>query len=127
MAKPNDLDEAMSLARAYEQTLLFDKPTKTHRTSFTLCQHHPGTTSNSTTTSGTIATMIKRLSRAKMVESRSKGLCYNCNEQFSLGHRCKKLFWLEVISPEDDNEFEGDVGPIEPKISIHALIGIKNG
>lgn len=62
-----------------------------------------------------------------MLERRAKGLCHNCDEQFTLGHRWKKLFWLEVTTTEDEEDVsEADEGVHDPEISIHTLKGIKN-
>lgn len=43
---------------------------------------------------------IKRLTAAEMQQNRDKGLCYNCDEKFVLGHRCKKqmLYLLQLDS-----------------------------
>ena len=42
---------------------------------------------------------IKRLTPAQMDERRKRGLCYNCDEKWAVGHKCKntKLFLLEGI------------------------------
>ena len=42
---------------------------------------------------------IKRLTPAQMDERRKRGLCYNCDEKWRVGHKCKyaKLFLLEGI------------------------------
>ena len=40
-----------------------------------------------------------------MAEQRAKRLCYDCDETYSMGHKCKKLFWIEV--PDYDDEHEG--------------------
>ena len=42
---------------------------------------------------------IKRLTPAQMDERRKRGLCYNCDEKWGVGHKCKnaKLFLLEGI------------------------------
>jgi hypothetical protein len=32
---------------------------------------------------------IQKLTRAKMAERQLKGLCYNCDEKYFLGHKCK--------------------------------------
>jgi hypothetical protein len=37
----------------------------------------------------------RRLSPVEMQDRRAKGLCFNCDEKFFLGHRCKKLFVIE--------------------------------
>ncbi|KAL4179733.1 hypothetical protein AMTRI_Chr13g121530 [Amborella trichopoda] len=39
---------------------------------------------------------------AKLQKRRVKGLCYNCNKKFVSGHRCKKLFLIEVCYEEED-------------------------
>lgn len=60
-----------------------------------------------------------------MKDRRERGLCYNCNEKFSLGHRCKQLFVIEGIWPEEEESLENGVGEetVEevPEISIHAI------
>jgi hypothetical protein len=48
---------------------------------------------------------IQKLTRAKMVEHQLKGLCYNCDEKYFPGHKCKerKLFMAmtEDVSEEE--------------------------
>jgi hypothetical protein len=43
---------------------------------------------------------IQKLTRVEMVERQLKGLCYNCDEKYFLGHKCKekKLFMAIVIA-----------------------------
>jgi hypothetical protein len=41
-----------------------------------------------------------------MEDRRSKGLCFNCDEKYVRGHRCKRLFYIE--SADEDDEDEGD-------------------
>ncbi|XP_068662905.1 uncharacterized protein [Aristolochia californica] len=62
-----------------------------------------------------------------MEQRQTKGLCYNCDEQYVQGHQCKRLFWLEVLDDteedpplEDSVEAEQD----EPAISLHAMTGM---
>jgi hypothetical protein len=57
--------------------------------------------------------VIKKLSQAELKERRDKGLCFNCDDKFSPGHRCKKLFLIEGIY-EEDNELPSEEGPREP-------------
>ena len=47
--------------------------------------------------------MLRRLTAAEMADRREKGLCFNCDEKLSRGHRGQRLFYLEVI---DDVEEE---------------------
>ena len=41
---------------------------------------------------------------------RDRGLCFNCDERFMLGHRCKKLFLLEDIYPKEKEPKEDHDG-----------------
>lgn len=47
---------------------------------------------------------IRRLNQQEMQERRSRGLCFNCDEKFVPGHRCRKLFLIEGLYAEDDDE-----------------------
>lgn len=58
-----------------------------------------------------------------MDEQRAKGLCYNCDELYTSGHRCKRLFWIEAF--DDLYENIDDSGTDRPEISIHALAAPK--
>jgi len=63
-----------------------------------------------------------------MAERRQQGLCYNCDEQYIRGHKCPKLFYLEVTDFDDLDDTEHtsteeheDQPPI---ISLHAIAGL---
>ncbi|KAH0693198.1 hypothetical protein KY290_021370 [Solanum tuberosum] len=45
---------------------------------------------------------VKKLTRSEMEERRLKGLCFNCDEPFTRGHQCKKLFWIDFINDEEE-------------------------
>jgi hypothetical protein len=69
-----------------------------------------------------------------MAQRRADGLCYNCDEKFVLGHRCKKLFIIEVVAFEDEEEEAVDEtiecaalsgALVEPGISLHAITGVR--
>ncbi|XP_010246589.1 PREDICTED: uncharacterized protein LOC104589850 [Nelumbo nucifera] len=65
---------------------------------------------------------FRRLSRAEMAERHARGQCFNCDDLYSSGHRCKKLFYLLVEEPEEDEE---EPAALEPEISLHAITGIQ--
>ncbi|KAG6467196.1 hypothetical protein ZIOFF_074983 [Zingiber officinale] len=52
---------------------------------------------------------FKRLTHVEMAERRAKGLCFNCDESYSTGHKCKRLFWIEVPDDNREGEEEGEV------------------
>jgi hypothetical protein len=81
---------------------------------------------------------IQKLTRAEMAERQLKGLCYNCDDKYFLGHKCKeqKLFMAisEDILEEDvdtplvpESPEITDINPpsnppeVEPIISLNAL------
>ncbi|KAG6486161.1 hypothetical protein ZIOFF_054731 [Zingiber officinale] len=64
---------------------------------------------------------FKHLTCAEMAERRAKGLCFNCDESYSMGHKCKRLFWIEVSDDEKEGEEEGEVNL---EISLHAISGV---
>jgi hypothetical protein len=80
------------------------------------------------------------LARAELAERKLKGLCYNCDEKYFLGHKCKEQNIFMAISEdilEEDEETPSapeshestDITPpsdppeVEPVISLNALTG----
>jgi hypothetical protein len=84
----------------------------------------PTTTPPSPKTTGS---QVKKLSWDEMQQRREKGLCFNCNEQYTPGHRCavSRLFIIEAEADDNDSP-EGEAIPDEdddsrnPTISLHA-------
>ena len=52
---------------------------------------------------------IKRISPAQMEERKKKGLCYNCDEKWAPGHKCKNamLFLLDFVELAQENTNSG--------------------
>jgi hypothetical protein len=148
LCRPRSLDDAIMLARAYEQraTLGPTDPSapRTGRVPRPSLPASSAASASASTTSADVAASTaagkqplvsalprKRLSPAEMAQRRSEGLCYNCDEKYVAGHRCKKSFVIEVISFPEDTEDEEDSTPEahaitldEPSISLHALASI---
>jgi hypothetical protein len=91
---------------------------------------------NSTTPSAPLK--IQKLTRDEMVECQLKGLCYNCDDKYFSGHKCKEQNLFMAISEEISEEDEEtpsmsespkstDITPpsnppkVEPIISLNAL------
>jgi hypothetical protein len=53
------------------------------------------------TTPPQTATPIKRLSPQELQARREKGLCYNCDDKFVKGHRCKRSFNILIAHPDE--------------------------
>jgi hypothetical protein len=47
---------------------------------------------------------IQKLTRAEMVECQLKGLCYNCDEKYFPGHKCKEQNIFMAISEDVSEE-----------------------
>jgi hypothetical protein len=85
---------------------------------------------------------FRQLTAAEMDERREKGLCFNCDERYAKGHRCKGRFLMFVSDTNDQSDeiisemlgemdlelVETDLGESEPaQLSFHALSGIQTG
>jgi hypothetical protein len=130
---PNDMQRAMLLARAYERrsaSLPTTAATKPHRIP---TKPLPSTTAHQSTpaSSGPAANPsrpFKGLTPTEMAERRKLGLCYNCDEPYVRGHKCPRLFYLEVsdyeevdlLLPADEREPENK----PPMTSLHAITDI---
>ncbi|CAN0838579.1 hypothetical protein LINGRAHAP2_LOCUS2229 [Linum grandiflorum] len=66
---------------------------------------------------------VKQITPAEMKDRRDQGLCFNCDEQFGPGHKCKKLFYIEMVENLEDGEpldREGTEAGLMA-ISLHAI------
>nr|KYP49349.1 Retrovirus-related Pol polyprotein from transposon 17.6 [Cajanus cajan] len=79
---------------------------------------------------------FKHLTPEELASRREKGLCYNCDEKFSAGHRCKARALL-LIADDDTSHTTADLDsplpeptdpllpePSLPHISLNALSGL---
>ena len=69
------------------------------------------------------ATPIKHLSKAEMWKRQEKGVCYNCDEKFTRGHRCveQKLYLLDLDSPPTPKFFYDAQDPVDDDGGIQQL------
>ena len=135
---PQDLQRAMALARVFERRLS-SLPSSTFSRAPRLpprTSQMPPTTSAPTASPQATAPVppqgtsrpLRRLSPAEMAERRQQGLCYNCDEQYIRGHKCPKLFYLEVTGFDDLDDTEHTSTEEHedqlPLISLHAIAGL---
>jgi hypothetical protein len=142
--QPVTLTQAISLAKLQEEKIL-DRP---------LAKPYSSSTAAASSSSSFRPTMsvsspkskpaVKRLTPDELQARREQGLCYNCDEKYQRGHRCKRLFHLLIVgpeeSPEDASSFQleltnpdpivvpnvetdPDPEPDPAQISLHALMG----
>lgn len=102
---PPNLINAMSLARAFGRKQQLERSLGNQKNSwyYTVCHYsiylqdtfrYKQQVSNSITASSTNSRstpFIRKLIQAKMANRRSQGLCYNCDEMYSIGHQYKKI------------------------------------
>ncbi|KAF1873586.1 hypothetical protein Lal_00027624 [Lupinus albus] len=62
-----------------------------------------GTTENPAQSSNQNTLSIKRLTAAQMQARKAQELCYNCDEKYIIGHRCKlqQFLLLQIEDPND--------------------------
>uniref|UniRef100_A0A2N9H8H7 RNA-directed DNA polymerase n=1 Tax=Fagus sylvatica TaxID=28930 RepID=A0A2N9H8H7_FAGSY len=125
--RPTTLLHATGLARLQEDRLyrLRRPPTKPPLLALPPTRPSPNTINRVPT-----GTNFKKLSWGEMQARREKGLCYNCDEKFAPGHRCKtqQIYMLEVVGEHESEsdetaEEEANETTLQPEISLHALTG----
>ena len=73
----------------------------------------------------------QRLTPQQLYERRAKGLCFNCDNKYSKGHKCgeNKLFYIdcEEEEPKEEEAYQEEVSLEEfnPTIYCHALARIR--
>jgi hypothetical protein len=81
-----------------------------------------------------ITFFLQHFRRNGLEERKAKGLCFNCDNKYSKGHKCgeKKLFYIDCEEEEeeeqepsqDENVEEISSEDLTPTISCNALAGI---
>ena len=68
-------------------------------------------------------TPIKHLYEDDMQTCREKGICYNCDEKFTWGHRYakKKIYLLDVYSPPTPEISDDAKDPVDDKDDIQQI------
>lgn len=121
--RPRTLKEAISLAR------MRDEQMTRQRRLLRSPIFNRSPTAQVTNQRASLTVPFKRLSWEEMQKRRSQGLCFNCNEKFSAGHKCIKaqLLILEAGDNEEStetmqHEYETEEHD-KPKITFYALAG----
>jgi len=129
MFKPQSLKEEISLACMKDEQMKrqrqFLRPTQVNRMPLSLPP----------ATRATPNAPFRRLPWEEMQKRKAQGLCFNCNERFTAGHKCQGMQLLLLEGPTGFNEItyeevteEADVEEAtreidEPEITLHALTG----
>ncbi|KAK1616269.1 hypothetical protein QYE76_021786 [Lolium multiflorum] len=141
---PQDLQTAMHYARAYErraqavQQAPLARGTRAARPPPTAAAATRPAPPGPTGPAPAATRTFRRLTPAEQLERRRLGLCFNCDDPYTPGHVCPRLFYLETIDVEEGDPPTGPVaaapetaGPTDAAatafvVSLHALAGIRH-
>lgn len=115
MFKPKSLKEAISLVRMRDEQLTRQK--KATRP-FNMIKLDPSPTKLKSTSP------MKRLTWDEKQKRQACGLCFNCDEKFTPGHRCRgpQLLLLEGASNTGtSNDDEGPENQLEVQLKSHCM------
>lgn len=78
---------------------------------------------------------VRRLTDKEFQDKRAKGLCFRCDDKWSMGHRCKKkeLSVLLLDGEEDETDSDGNsesllspIAEVHSEISLNSVVGLSN-
>lgn len=133
LLRPTDLHDAIGMAKLVE-----DKCNAARAAHLSPRPPPPRPYIPSSTRPHTTPLLIKHLSPTEMAARREKGLCFNCDHKFTLGHKYNPAQFLCLMVDYPDNEVLADEAPPpepppvispsdldddSPCISFHALTG----
>lgn len=130
--RPRTYTEAIEIARVRDDYLSLTKrsgKTEFRRTGMYNTESRPTVGKNSEeiqeTAAKILTTGIKRLPWDELQKRREKGLCFNCDEKFVTGHRCKmkQAYLIEPVSSSEEDAPEMENKGEDAAISIHAMAG----
>ncbi|KAK8935211.1 hypothetical protein KSP39_PZI012965 [Platanthera zijinensis] len=120
---PRSLNHVISLARIQEERLNRQRSRTTVRPTTAT----PATVGKEPPVAG--RPTVTRLSWSELQARKEKGLCFNCDEKFTAGHKCQKVqvFMLQQETEDElnseDLDFGGDLDLTELGVSLHAMEG----
>jgi len=127
---PYSISQAIRLAKLIEDKIKDSKPKYPRPQPHNPTHIHPQQNPNNRIPQHQPTTPhlpIKRLTPAQLQERRTQGLCYNCDEKFTPGHKCSTArFLLLMDHPESPIDPPIDPPPTNPNIpevedTIHYL------
>ncbi|CAM8978876.1 unnamed protein product [Rhodiola kirilowii] len=123
MLRPTTLQVTMGMARLAEQKRAVFQRTLSYR-SFSHPSHRlpPSQNHPKLLTPPTSTTLpIKRLTPTKMAARKEKGLCFNCDERYAPGHKCRPRFQCLVLNETPFEEECPVINHVEDEeVDLHA-------
>ncbi|XP_022875701.1 uncharacterized protein LOC111394166 [Olea europaea var. sylvestris] len=141
MAKPKTLRDAIGVARMKDDQLVRKRRQARVEVTRTIPQTRIITATPPATAPTAprqvVGSPVKRISWEEMQRRQEKALCFNCNDRFTHGHKCKvpQLFFIEGGEVKE-SESNSNSGPIikeleqegvdeQAEITLHAFSGWK--
>lgn len=132
MHRPRTYAEAVDYARLHEDHLNSKRGSRTdnRRMGAAIPENKMGGASEGKTLHNAprkFPSGVRRLPWDEMQKRREQGLCFNCDEKFTPGHRCKtkQAFLIEPIESSDEGENEEFHEIDEAEVSVHAMADVK--
>jgi hypothetical protein len=118
LLQPQTLDEAIKLARAYEQRLASPPPTPTWTASHSFTKLATSTPVTPQQSTSSVSSVGNKTSCCH------KNQCFHYNDQYVHGHKeqCKQLFTIEVIADKPPKQ----PSIVDLTISLHSLTKIQS-
>ena len=110
---PQDLQSAMYYARAFERRAVAIQQESPSQTAGSLpgpdsAQGRP-VQASAAPLAATAGRPFRRLTPAELLKRRRQALCFNCDEPYTPGHVCPRLFYLEIADYIPDNTVAADL------------------
>ena len=120
-----DLQSAMYYARAFERRAVAIQQESPFRTTGSLsgpdsAQGRPAQAS-AAPLAATAARPFRRLTSAELLERRRQGLCFNCDEPYTPGHVCPRLFYLEAADYIEEDTAAAGLGDLPAPVDAEVF------
>lgn len=118
--QPTTLPQAIGMAKLLEAKFLDSKPNPPRFSRLTASQPQPPSLLGPGPPPSSLP--IRCLNPAEMDARRAKGLCFNCDDKFHLGHRCKSKQFLLLLVDFDEPPPSSDLAILEPSLKEPDLV-----
>lgn len=60
-----------------------------------------------------------------MEQRKKDGLCYFCDDKYVPGHKCKRLFRMELVTDHEHDDDDAETVGDDDGFSLHALMALQ--
>ena len=119
--QPTSISQAIGLAKLIESKTLASRPYQTNPSKFSKppLLPTPFTPTLPKPPDPQQHIPIRRLNPTEMQQRKSQGLCFNCDERFHPGHRCKTKPFLLLLTDEEHLTLTDTTDPTSTPVETH--------